>query len=204
MTTATVERVKCPHCTYSSDGPITGHLGMLSGKLGHPVVAGKAPVAKPKRTPKAATTILDMEHLTPAVEIEPIIAEIMTSAPPVFGHPGNGDTYVTREAWMQAAVSVMREWYRDDAEVGVPEVSVSIGWPGGRGNKQAWRVRNVTDLMIGGPPNNYVATAVSVGRLPAGTVNAYGNSADDALAALLTALTDKRDGTPEPDGEAGS
>jgi hypothetical protein len=68
----------------------------------------------------------------------------------------------------------------------------------------AWRVRDVTDLFIGGPPNNHAATAVSIGRLPAGTLTAYGNSPDDALAALHLRLIEKRDGHEEtaPEREA--
>jgi hypothetical protein len=56
--------------------------------------------------------------------------------------PGPGSTieYIgpalsTRESWMQAGVDAMRPWFPEGTTV--PEVHVSIGWPGGRGNKQA-------------------------------------------------------------------
>jgi hypothetical protein len=58
----------------------------------------------------------------------------------------------------------------------------------------AWRVRNVTDLAIGGPPNDHVATAVSIGMLKAGTCNGYGDSPSRALRALTARLREKRDG----------
>lgn len=57
----------------------------------------------------------------------------------------------------------------------------------------AWRVESVTDLFID-PPNNIVAKAVSIGRLRAGTVNAYGDSPDSALDNLTRKLREKRDG----------
>jgi hypothetical protein len=69
-------------------------------------------------------------------------------------------------------------------------------WEANRIMPGAWRVRDVKELMIGGPPNNYAATAVSIGRLPAGTIIGYGNSPDDALADLTRRLREKRDGEP--------
>lgn len=59
----------------------------------------------------------------------------------------------------------------------------------------AWRVRDVTDLMIG-PPNDFVAVAVLIGPLPVkpGVLNAYGDSPDDALHHLTERLREKRDG----------
>lgn len=60
----------------------------------------------------------------------------------------------------------------------------------------AWRVESVTDLMIG-PPNNFVAKAVSIGRLRAGVANAYGDSPDSALDNLTRRLGEKRDGSDD-------
>lgn len=57
----------------------------------------------------------------------------------------------------------------------------------------AWRVRDLVDLGIG-PPNDHVATAVSIGRLPAGTLNGYGDSPTGALHALTAKLKARRDG----------
>ena len=57
----------------------------------------------------------------------------------------------------------------------------------------AWRVARVEDLMIV-PPNNFVAQAVSIGRLRAGTLNAYGDSPESALDNLMRKLREKRDG----------
>ncbi len=43
--------------------------------------------------------------------------------------------YGTREAWMLAAVEAIRPWFTEEGET-LPPVRISIGWPGGRGNKQ--------------------------------------------------------------------
>lgn len=57
--------------------------------------------------------------------------------------------YPTREAWMLAAVDLMRPIF---AEIGeeIPPVRISMGWPGGRGNKQhvvgqCWGAATVAD-----------------------------------------------------------
>ena len=57
----------------------------------------------------------------------------------------------------------------------------------------AWRVESVTDLFIA-RPNNIVAKAVSIGRLRAGVVNAYGDSPESALVSLTHKLREMRDG----------
>ncbi len=59
----------------------------------------------------------------------------------------------------------------------------------------AWRVREVRDLMIGGPPNDHLARAESIGMLRAGVCDAYGDGPDDALRNLARRLRDKRDGS---------
>lgn len=57
--------------------------------------------------------------------------------------------YGTREAWMLAAVEAFRPWFAEDGET-LPPVRISIGWPGGRGNKQnvlgqCWAASTVDD-----------------------------------------------------------
>ena len=58
----------------------------------------------------------------------------------------------------------------------------------------AYRVREVRDLMIGGPPNNCSAIAESIGPLKAGTLIAYGNSPTHAVRQLVQMLKARRDG----------
>jgi len=58
-----------------------------------------------------------------------------------------GPALSTREAWIQAGVDAMRPWFGDTE---VPEVHVSVGWPGGRGAKghvigQCWMAAAVAD-----------------------------------------------------------
>ena len=60
----------------------------------------------------------------------------------------------------------------------------------------AWRVESVTDLFIA-PPNNFVATAVSIGRLRAGTAKGHGDSPASALDNLTRKLREKRDGASD-------
>lgn len=76
---------------------------------------------------------------------EPIPVETVEPAPEPI--PASG--YRTREEWLLGAVDQMRPWM---AEVGAPvgPVSVSIGWPGGRGSKvgvrgQCWMPHTVKD-----------------------------------------------------------
>lgn len=60
--------------------------------------------------------------------------------------------YLTREAWMQAAIETFRPWLTE-AGADVPAgVRVSVGWPGGRGNKQhvvgqCWMASAVADRI---------------------------------------------------------
>lgn len=59
----------------------------------------------------------------------------------------------------------------------------------------AWRVQSVKDLTLGGgPPNDHVAQAISIGRLRAGTLNGYGDSPSGALRDLTRKLRERRDG----------
>lgn len=75
-----------------------------------------------------------------------MIADIKTEAdrdpladlpPQTMGFPTDLKTAEaprTREEWMLNAVAVMREWF--PADVTVPDVRVSIGWPAGRGSSR--------------------------------------------------------------------
>lgn len=61
----------------------------------------------------------------------------------------------------------------------------------------AWRVAWVMDILGGGTdngPNAFGARAVSIGRLPAGAVVAYGANPDEALSRLTQRLIEMRDG----------
>jgi hypothetical protein len=56
----------------------------------------------------------------------------------------------TREAWMLAAVEAMRPWYVEADLAPVPDVSISVGWAGGRGKKvgvrgQCWASHTTSD-----------------------------------------------------------
>lgn len=48
----------------------------------------------------------------------------------------NSTTYTTREEWLEAAIEQLRPLFAD-AGAEIPRVRVSVGWPGGRGNKNA-------------------------------------------------------------------
>lgn len=67
----------------------------------------------------------------------------------------------TREAWLNQAVTRMRPWFKAQG-VELPEVRVSIGWPGGRGNKQnvigqCWAGSTVKDNK----PSIFISPALS-------------------------------------------
>lgn len=60
--------------------------------------------------------------------------------------------YKTREQWLEAAVKVIVKQIFTPASVEVPEVRVSVGWPGGRGPKknvigQCFAARNTGDKV---------------------------------------------------------
>lgn len=60
-------------------------------------------------------------------------------------------TYTTREEWLVAAVSELSALFSDIGET-VPAVRVSVGWPGGRGNKsrtigQCWASHAASDKV---------------------------------------------------------
>lgn len=70
-------------------------------------------------------------------------------------------TTKTREAWLGQAVTKMHPWFRAQ-DVELPAVRVSIGWPGGRGNKQGvigqcWGSAAVKD----GRPAIFISPALS-------------------------------------------
>lgn len=58
--------------------------------------------------------------------------------------------FATREEWLVAAVDTLRPMFRELADVDLPAVRVSVGWPGGRGKKggvvgQCWATGAATD-----------------------------------------------------------
>ncbi len=57
---------------------------------------------------------------------------------------------MTREQWLNSAVNLMAPMFTREADVTLPDVRVSVGWPGGRGRKnttigQCWSGRTATD-----------------------------------------------------------
>lgn len=189
-------RTKCPHCTYTADGSIAGHLSMLAGKLGHPVdgtvsaafaeaetlTAVFPPVATTKAhvCPVCASVYTSARSLAthrrkhadekpaeaivveaPAVETwdeagsMPLATFIKAAQPLLLGSGGPVEvippSIPTREAWMLAAVEAFAPWFAEQG-VTLPAVRVSVGWPGGRGNKQhvvgqCWMASSVADKV---------------------------------------------------------
>lgn len=60
--------------------------------------------------------------------------------------------YSTREEWLVAAVDALRPLFAEQADETVPAVRVSVGWPGGRGKKnavigQCWSTKVAADSV---------------------------------------------------------
>lgn len=58
--------------------------------------------------------------------------------------------HTTREAWLVAAIDALSPLFTELAEVDLPAVRVSVGWPGGRGKKnavigQCWATKAAAD-----------------------------------------------------------
>ena len=141
-------RVKCPQCTYSvtNAGSLPAHVAMA-----HPVAA-----ATPSGEAMTVTALIEaMPPLTPtAAELK--LKETLDGLDQAFAAVAADNERLfpatdTREAWMLRAVELMRPLF---AEIGeeVPPVRISIGWPGGRGNKQhvvgqCWAASAVADKV---------------------------------------------------------
>lgn len=85
-----------------------------------------------------------VDDAPPVTIAPPKPASIVPVAMPDGGYP-------TREAWMLAAVDTFRPWFASEGET-LPPVRISIGWPGGRGNKQnvlgqCWAAEAVADKV---------------------------------------------------------
>lgn len=105
------------------------------------------PIVKPLPKPRVVRTPVETprESVT-SVPLIPIDVHVGKYADPVvIGKPAPVTIlgaiavpeggYGTREAWMLAAVEAFRPWFIEEGEV-LPPVRISMGWPGGRGNKQ--------------------------------------------------------------------
>lgn len=103
---------------------------------------------KPKRSRKQQGAALGVA--IDAADAPVVTQELVEGALDVTVIPSEPQ-YPTREAWMLAAVEAMRPEF---VELGVelPQVRISVGWPGGRGNKQnvvgqCWMPEAVSDKL---------------------------------------------------------
>lgn len=119
----------CPKC-YPEAKAAQDALMAAASEPGDPVIAstGKrlsAAIAEPVAEPKPKRRVNGKAQ----AKARPAPALV---ADPEPLHP-------TREAWMLAAVEKMRPWYVEAGLQAVPDVSISIGWAGGRGSKKGVR-----------------------------------------------------------------
>lgn len=112
----------------------------------HPKLAGlMAPTGRPVRKPKTTRQVGHGPDSITGQELEVVVDTVEPEPAPKTTKP----KYPTREAWMLAAVKAFTPRFKA-AGVELPPVRISIGWPGGRGNKQhvvgqCWHPATVSD-----------------------------------------------------------
>jgi len=125
-------RTKCPHCTYSAEGSLDGHLSMLSGKIGHPVYTAAEQPEKPKR-PRKPVKVVIPDISDPSIPDDELAIKVAEPEEDTYTVGIRVDD-LTREAWLLAAIEGMKPWF-EAAGYEVPEVRISIGFPAGRSAK---------------------------------------------------------------------
>lgn len=105
-----------------------------------PPVAPKAPKVKRLAPADAPMDTIDITPIVTALApadkpMVPFTIDKPKAASVLGPIAQQASGYATREAWMLAAVEAIRPWFTAEGET-LPPVRISIGWPGGRGNKQ--------------------------------------------------------------------
>lgn len=100
--------------------------------------------------PASPSEVLQAE-LEPIAAIEAINSKLVTPVEAETLVRVNAEPPQTREAWMLSAIEALTPLF-NDAGATVPALRVSVGWPGGRGNKrntigQCWAASAVEDGM---------------------------------------------------------